>query len=52
MAHTFIQMLQQLTALIVGGAIGVGFGMVQDYARDFYVPSILGTGAADDPPTG
>ena len=26
--------------------------MVQDYARDFYVPSIMGTGAADDPPTG
>lgn len=33
MAHTFIQMLQQITALIVGGAIGVGFGKVQDYAR-------------------
>lgn len=33
MAHTFIEMLQQITALIVGGAIGIGFGMVQDYAR-------------------
>jgi hypothetical protein len=33
MAHTFIQMLQQITALIVGGAIGIGFGMLQDYAK-------------------
>jgi len=33
MAHTFIQMLQQIAAVIVGGAIGIGFGKVQDYAR-------------------
>jgi len=33
MAHTFIQMLQQIAAIIVGGAIGIGFGMLQDYAR-------------------
>jgi hypothetical protein len=33
MPHGFIEMLQAITALIVGGIIGLGFGKVQDAAR-------------------
>ncbi len=33
MPHEFINMLQELTGLLAGAIIGVGFGMVQDAAR-------------------
>jgi len=33
MPHGFIEMLQAISALIVGGIIGLGFGKVQDAAR-------------------
>src|ERR1035437_3270179 len=33
MAHELINMLQAMTGLIVGGIIGIGFGLIQDAAR-------------------
>jgi hypothetical protein len=33
MQHEFINMLQELTGLLAGAIIGVGFGMIQNAAR-------------------
>ena len=38
-------------AMRIAGSSFTARRMVEEYARDYYVPSMAGTGAADDPPT-
>ena len=39
-------------AMRIAGRFFTSRRMVEEYARDYYVPSMTGAGAADDPPTG
>ena len=39
-------------AMRIAGQSFTGRRMVEEYARNYYVPSMMGTDSADDPPTG
>ncbi len=46
----WLTMMKQ--AMRISGQFFTAHRMVEEYARDYYVPSMTGTGSADDPPTG